>query len=567
MANSIESDAPQQEIFTNNDASLNPDFFTQEQAQGLDTGSAFISVGPFQDGNQGSGTSEPVDLALDQGLNLTDLQPSALPNNSATASTSTNLTPESDFNFSLDGAVAIAVGPPRIAALSDQSTADAVANGALPTDFAKSGGLSPQQQSNALAQGLNNTQLGVTDQKIAQLPPVNMGLEASDITNIQNSADPAAEANRAADATVTLLNESAPGRASLTAELDAAIASGASANDLKSTELARVAAAGGDLGALGLPQPQIAGLPKNVVEPTNTAVGSHGTAVKDFFTNASGEVKQLTNAYVDPSTRNVIAPFPSSKDLIQAGDSETKLAALDKGMSLSGNALPAVGPSKLLAGAGDKNPSSSLSNHDIAIDKARAAVQNSAFGKDPANQELVNRLRAVDVKRVEGLGMEGLAKKNADEYLPYAYGGKMIKKGEFEIQVNAGLTGNPALAAQTLLHETVHVLQTEKNKDGQGTTPNIQREVEAFSTEMKLWKENRTQFIDANGAPKKNLTTYQQGVVSSSEKIYQAELNGGKAGIKKEIMSYEAYRDMPDLDRKNNWKGQFITVPAWGLPF
>jgi hypothetical protein len=302
--------------------------------QGLDLGlnSPILSGTPsvVADPTLSFDTSGGIDIPV--GAPKTDMMPTNsggteqgldLGLNSPILSGTPSLVADSTLSFDTSGGIDIPVGAPiseviPTATLSDQATADAIANGALPNDFAAGGGLTTQQQSNALAQGITGDQLGLTTAELAQLPAADLTLGATDIANIQNSADPTAAANAAADA--ALLSELAPGRASSTAEIEAAIANGAQAKDLKPTELSRYAGAGGNLTELGLSQSQIAGLPSNVAEPTNAELGVGGAAVKDLLVNANGEVDQLTNANVDPATRAVIAPFDSMKASVPDSD-------------------------------------------------------------------------------------------------------------------------------------------------------------------------------------------------------------------------------------------------------
>jgi hypothetical protein len=133
---------------------------------------------------QSGGTEEGLDLGL----------------NSPILSGTPSLVADSTLSFDTSGGIDIPVGA-RIseviptATLSDQATADAIANGALPNDFAAGGGLTTQQQSNALAQGITGDQLGLTTAELARLPAADLTLGATDIANIQNSADPTAAAN------------------------------------------------------------------------------------------------------------------------------------------------------------------------------------------------------------------------------------------------------------------------------------------------------------------------------------------------------------------------------------
>jgi hypothetical protein len=143
---------------------------------------------------------------------------------------------ETPFNADTSVGVPINVGAPisdviPVGALSDQATADAIANGALPSDFAASGGLTTRQQSNALTQGITGDQLGLTTAELAQLPAADLTLGATDIANIQSSADPTAEANAPLQDRSGARGVQAGAKQSIADEIASAVANGAKPSD------------------------------------------------------------------------------------------------------------------------------------------------------------------------------------------------------------------------------------------------------------------------------------------------------------------------------------------------
>ncbi len=228
-------------------------------------------------------------------------------------------------------------------------------------------------------------------------------------------------------------------------------------------------------------------------------------------------------------------------------------------------------PAAVFSIAGSGDPAARRQNYDTS-QNAVDVVTNSTFGKDPVNRDILLTVQHTPIRGVENLEVFGQARKEPDIQDPTGKkdpsGKPRVIEGNFYVQINADLLRNPELAAVVLLHESVHVQQGQKNPNAKGyLAANIQREVDAFAVEMKLWSELRSKFVDKNGKFKQKLTPYLEGVVKSEEAIYKAYKNGGKAGIKNEIKNYPVYRDLPDLDVERRQKPGPHRTESWGIPF
>jgi hypothetical protein len=364
------------------------------------------------------------------------------------------------------------------------------------------------------------------------------------VSNIQSSADPNGEANRP------------PVPAVSTIELVTAQANGATT--FTDNERSRLIKTGVDPREMGKSDAVIASLPKDVSELTNAQLGTERAAVKNFAVNADNTISKMRSnpENIDSQTRGSI--FPQSLGLNSDGTLVTKnnldpnnSVALSASTSGAANSAAVNNPVAVKDGRLARI-TSLIYQDQAATQKAKGIVEKSAFGRDPVNRDLIDRVKTVSVERVEGLAVYGVTVKRADT--PQTRGQPPIR-GNYEMQVRADLLGNPGLAAGVILHETVHVKYFEDNPNARGyKADNIQMEVAAHNAEMKLWKELRTNYVDKNGNPSQTLTPYQQSYVRSNEKIYRAQQNGGDAGIKKEIQKYPAYRDLPDLDAELNRK-------------
>jgi hypothetical protein len=265
------------------------------------------------------------------------------------------------------------------------------------------------------------------------------------MSDIQNSADPTGAAN------ARLLDANAPGRASSTAELEAAIANGAQAKDLKPSELTRYGAAGGDLAGLGLSPDQIAGLPRNVNEPNSAELGTQGAAVKDFLVNAKGEVDQLTNANVDPSTRGVIAPFDSMKASVASGIDENTVASAN----IKGSPLTA--DSSLLALSGRKAPVPSNQPSGALPDQPPSQDKLTQFGR----WQDKNRAVAEADGWVNGLRDKAVANDIFAPKVGYSTKGSLDTNPNF---VGAPSAATPTYRSTKTGFERTYILPTEASK-------------------------------------------------------------------------------------------------------
>ena len=193
-----------------------------------------------------------------------------------------------------------------------------------------------------------------------------------------------------------LLPETAPGRPSSTAELESAIANGALAKDLKPTEVARIGAAGGNLAELGLSQDQVKALPTNAPEPTNAQLGAQGAAVKDFLTNAGGDVANLLgNPSVDGSTLGTV--FPAKLGLNSDGSYKTATDGVNdmglKSQSFAGPGAPSNGAltdGMLLAQGGMRSAAPSNQPSGPMPDQPPSEDVLTKIGRGVSKQNLKN---------------------------------------------------------------------------------------------------------------------------------------------------------------------------------
>jgi hypothetical protein len=375
------------------------------------------------------------------------------------------------------------------------------------------------------------------------------------VSNIQSSADPNGEANRPAVPAVS------------TIELVTAHANGAT--NFTDNERSRLIKAGVDPREMGKSDAVIASLPKDVSEPTNAQLGTERAAVKNFLNAAGGEVENLSNANVDPATRGVIAPFASSKDATVVGTDGATASGMDR------NALAASGPGSAFGTKILKDASQVASREDTgdnkewdriesetaarnnaagpALKRIEDVIDKSAYGKDPLRY---GGASTTNTPTIVVSSADALARfrRNSDAESP----GGVNKTGAGKIWVSPAFVqpgSKPEVGALVMVHERTHAEQFAKNpKVPLNKQLPIQAEVQGFEQQLKLYKELRPKLINTNGAPIKGLSIMERQTVLDTERLYQAQRFGGSAAIKKEIKTWDAYKDIVDLDFERKHK-------------
>jgi hypothetical protein len=267
------------------------------------------------------------------------------------------------------------------------------------------------------------------------------------------------------------------------------------------------------------------------------------------------EMKSLVSGFETYAAANDVARTPENftsyqRSLVAAGVERTSVES----SNVSGSPLTPK-PGLLAREDGSFYDGLGISD-EKSVRAAENVIKNSAFGRAPENAELVRNAIGSNVKVVAGMGEGQYGQLVRKPDLDYP---RVIPNmtGEAKIIINPDVLKNPKLAACVILHESVHQAQLWANpRASKETLTTIQSEVKAYAVEMKLWKELRGEFIDKSGNPKQGLTSFEQAIVRSNEKIYRAQQRGGDAGIKNEIRSYPVYRDVIDLDFERKHKPQ-----------